>query len=195
MAREAEKRNEDREVPVEKKLDDLYGLIEGIETCMLTTRRPDGQLVSRAMQVQKRKDGTADLWFMTSSDTHKLDELETDPHVNCAFYKDGTREWISVSGTARVSQDRDTIHELYQADWRAWLGDEGGAKDGSADDPRIVLIFVEAQSVTYLKKDRPTPVILFSIAKAMVTGTPPKAGDLRHVGDRELDHGVARETR
>ena len=30
-------------------VDDLYALIDGIEVAMLTTRRPDGQLVSRAM--------------------------------------------------------------------------------------------------------------------------------------------------
>lgn len=29
----------DREVPVEKKVDDLYDLIEGIEIAMMTTRR------------------------------------------------------------------------------------------------------------------------------------------------------------
>ena len=31
----------------DKPLDELYALIEKIETAMLTTRRPDGRLVSR----------------------------------------------------------------------------------------------------------------------------------------------------
>jgi len=35
-----------------KKLDELYALIDGIEIAMFTTRRPDGQLVSRPMATQ-----------------------------------------------------------------------------------------------------------------------------------------------
>src|SRR5204863_1260506 len=68
-----------------KKIDDLYDLIEGIETAMFTTRRSNGQLVSRPMATQHRIEG-ADLWFVTNVDTHKLDELALDPHVNCAYY-------------------------------------------------------------------------------------------------------------
>ena len=58
----------------------------------------------------------------------KLDELEFDPHVNLAYYKDRTREWVSVSGTAAVTQDRKGIHELYQKDWKAWFGDPQAAR-------------------------------------------------------------------
>src|SRR3712207_3811485 len=99
MTNDAKERNRDEAVPLEKKLDDLYALIDGIEVAMFTTRRPDGSLVSRPMQVQERSEGT-DLWFVTNVESHKLDELAHDRHVNLAFYRDRTREWVSVSGTA-----------------------------------------------------------------------------------------------
>ncbi len=194
MADKTQQKNEDNNVPTEKKLDDLYTLIDGIEVAMLTTRRADGYLVSRPMQVQERRTGS-DLWFMTNIESHKLDELATDPHVNLGFYKDGTREWVSVSGTAIVSRDKNIIHDLYQADWRAWLGDEGGERDGGPDDPRIALILVEAHSVTYSKKDRPKPIQLFSLVKGMITGEQPKMADLRELGERELYSKAAKEMR
>jgi general stress protein 26 len=181
---DALERNKDNHVPLEKKLEDLYKLIDGIETAMLTTRRPDGSLVSRAMQTQRRTAGV-DLWFMCNWFSDKLDEIATDPHVNVSYYRDRTREWVSVSGRAIISRDRQLIHGLYQPDWKAWLGDDG-AHDGSADDPRIALILVEAESVTYSKKDRPTPVVLFNIMRAMITGEPPKVADLREVSADEL---------
>ena len=84
---DATDKNRDNEVPLEKKLDDLYALIDGIETAMLTTRRRDGTLVSRAMQTQRRTAG-ADLWFMTNAESEKFEELAIDPHVNVAFYRD-----------------------------------------------------------------------------------------------------------
>lgn len=178
-------KQKDKDLPLEKKLDDLYALIDGIETAMLTTRRADGHLVSRPMQTQRRTAGT-DLWFMSNVDTHKFDELASDPFVNLAYYKDRTREWVSVAGTAIITRDRSLVQGLYKPDWRAWLGEEGGARDGGPDDPRIVLILVEAHSVTYMKHDRPLPVVLFEVARAMVTGRPPKAADLREVGEKEL---------
>ena len=174
------------QVPTEKKLEDLYRLIDGIEVCMFTTRRPDGHLVSRPMQTQDRSDG-ADLWFVTNIESNKLDELATDPHVNLAYYRDRTKEWVSVSGTARITQDRAKIHELYSPEWRAWFGDEGGARDGGPDDPRIALVLVDAHSVTYMKKDQPAPVVLFELVKGMVTGQQPDVGSIREVSEEELE--------
>jgi general stress protein 26 len=189
MADATTERNRDEEVSTEKKLDDLYELIDGIEIAMFTTRRPDGHLVSRPMATQQRTP-EADLWFVTNLDSQKLDELVFDPHVNVSYYKDGSAEWVSVSGTARITQDRAKIRELYAPDWRAWFGDEGGERDGGPDDPRLALVFVEAHSVTYQKVDVPRPVVLFQVAKGIVTGMPPKTGDVRELGEQELHAGA-----
>jgi len=186
-------KNRDNDVPLDKKLDDLYKLIDGIETAMLTTRRADGSLVSRAMQAQRRTTGT-DLWFMTNVESEKFEELARDPHVNLSFYKDRTREWVSVSGRAILSRDRDLIDSLYKPDWKAWLGDTGdGKRDGGPHDPRIALILVEADSVVYSKSDRPAPIVLFQVVKAMITGTPPKVADLRELSRSELQAPRNRE--
>ncbi len=183
---DATARSRDDEVPLEKKLDDLYELIDGIETAMVTTRRPDGSLVSRAMQTQRRTAGT-DLWFMTNIESEKFEELAIDPHVNVSYYRDRRREWVSVSGHAILSQDRDLIEALYKPDWKAWLGDTGdGRRDGGPRDPRIVLILVETDSVVYSKNDRPIPLALFEVVKGMITGEPPKVADLRELGADEL---------
>src|SRR3954470_5279374 len=136
---DAATRNSDNEVPLDKKLDDLYSLIDGIETAMLTTRRPDGSLVARAMATQRRTNGV-DLWFMSNWFSDKLDDIAVDPHVNVSYYRDRTREWVSVSGRAIISRDRNLIRDLYAPDWKMWLGDEGGERDGGPDDPRIALI-------------------------------------------------------
>ena len=185
MADDVKRKNRDDDVSTEKKLDDLYDLIDGIEVAMMTTRRTDGRLVSRAMQTQERR-AQADLWFVTNVADHKIDELAHDPQVNLAYYKDRTREWVSVSGHAILSQDRDLVRGLYKPDWKAWFPDEGGKRDGGPDDPRIALILVEAESVVYSKANKPAPFQLFEIAKAMVTGSAPNVSDVRTVTETEL---------
>ena len=193
MAKEFRDEQEQEQIPTEKKLEQLYELIDGIEIAMLTTRRPDGSLVSRPMQTQARRAGT-DLWFMTSVEAGKVDELEREPQVNLGYYKDGTREYVSVSGRARVTQDKAMIHQLYKPDWKAWLGDEGGERDGGPDDPRIALIEVQAESASYLKTDRPRFVAMFKVAAALVSGEPPKVGDMGKLDREDLATGAARSS-
>ena len=120
-------------------IDKLFEHIDDIEIAMMTTRRPDGHLYSRAMATQKRAAG-ADLWFVTLEGSGKLDEIAFDPHVNLSYYKDRTREWVSVSGYATISRDRDTIRELWAPDWQAWFPKGDDPRHGTADDPRMVLV-------------------------------------------------------
>ncbi len=163
-------------------LDKLYELIENIEIAMMTTRRPDGHLESRAMATQKRAAG-ADLWFVTADDTGKLRDLETDPHVNLAYYKDRTREWISVSGIATISRDRQKIHELYATDWSAWFPDEGDSRRGTPDDPRMTLIGVDVHAAVFMEVNKPQPVVLYEIVKGWLTGTMPDVGKMHRLDE------------
>ena len=172
----------------DKKLDELYELIEGIEIAMLTTVEADGSLTSRPMATQKRREGV-DLWFMTSLETHKTDVLRRHPQVNVAYFNYKSREWVSVSGIATLTSDRALIHEVYQKDWKAWLGDEGGERDGGPDDPRILLIEVEAREATYMKSNTPRVIALFKVMKALATGERIELGDVRHVDAPEFESG------
>jgi len=166
---------------MEGEIGKLYEMIEDLEIAMFTTRRADGHLVSRAMATQKHAPG-ADLWFVTSTDAEKLDELEEDPHVNLAYYKDRTREWVSVSGTAQVTQDREMIARLYAKDWKAWFADGDDPRSGTPDDPRIVLIGVRVDSAVFFESKKPQPVVLFEMAKGFFTGKQPDVGEMHRVG-------------
>ena len=149
---------------MKEELEKLYSHIDDIEIAMMTTRRADGHLWSRAMATQKRAAG-ADLWFVTLEDAHKLRDLAEDPHVNLSYYKDRTREWVSVSGIATVTRDRAKIAELYAADWKAWFPKEEDPRHGTAEDPRMVLIGVTIHAAVFLGADKPQPVVLFELVK------------------------------
>ena len=161
-------------------LDKFYALTDEIAIAMMTTRRPDGHLESRAMANQKRAGG-ADLWFVTAEGTDKLRDIAHDAHVNLAYYKPGSYEWVSVSGIARVSRDRAKIGELYAPDWKAWFGQEGDPRHGTADDPRIVLIGVDVHAAVFLEVDKPKPVVLFELAKGLLTGDTPELGETHRI--------------
>ena len=168
---------------MKRELEQLYDHIHDIEIAMMTTRRLDGHLQSRAMATQKRADG-ADLWFVTLENTAKLRDLSADPHINLSYYKDRTREWVSVSGLANITRDRDKIHQLWAPDWKAWFPKEGDPRHGTKDDPRMVLIGVDVHAAVFLEVNKPQPVVLFELVKGWVTGSTPEVGETHHVGPR-----------
>lgn len=161
-------------------IDKLYEQIEDMKIAMLTTRRPDGHLKSRAMDTQKRASG-ADLWFVATDGSPKLEEIAFDPHVNVSYYIDGTREWVSVSGIATISRDRQKIREIYAPDWKVWFPDEGDPRHGTPDDPRMVLIGVDVHAAVFLEVNKPKPVVLYEVVKGWMTGTMPDIGQMHHI--------------
>lgn len=161
-------------------LDTFYQMVEDIEVAMMTTRRADGHLRSRAMATQKRADG-ADLWFVTSSESTKLDEIAHDPHVNLSYYRNSSREWISVSGVAMMTRDPQTIAELYQPDWKMWFGSGGDPRHGTPEDPRMVLIGVTIHGAEFLEVNKPKAVVLYELVKGWVTGKEPELGTMHEI--------------
>jgi general stress protein 26 len=121
----------------------LYEHVDNIEIAMMTTRRADGHLQSRAM----------------------------------------AREWISVSGTATITRDREKIHELYAPDWKMWFPNEGDPRHGTKDDPRMILIAVHVVAAVFLEVNKPQPVVLFEMVKGWLTGADPEIGEMHHIGN------------
>lgn len=155
----------------------LYDQIDAIGIAMMTTRRADGHLRSRAMATQKPAAG-ADLWFVAREGSSKLAEIAHDPHVNLAYFRSSNTEWVSVSGIATLSRDRGKIRELHAADWAMWFGTDGDERHGTAEDPRIVLIGVTVHAAEFLSIESPRPVLLFELAKGWLTGTEPHLGEM-----------------
>jgi len=64
----------------------------------------------------------------------------------------------------------------------------------------IPLLVIDAETLMFLSVDAvsvnaPRPVVLFQVAKALITGTPPNVGEERSLTERELRTEAAREAR
>jgi general stress protein 26 len=115
--------------------------------------------------------------------------VTNDPHVNLSYFRPSSMEWISVSGTATISRDRETIRKLYAPDWKMWFGEEGDPRHGTADDPRIVLIGVTVHAAEFLEVNKPKPVVLYEMLKGWVTGSEPEIGEMHELKEPHRAHG------
>ncbi|MDB5261599.1 MAG: ral stress protein [Adhaeribacter sp.] len=151
-------------------LQTLAEKIKDIKTAMLVTAESDGTLRARPMQTLKFEGNY--LWFLTSSDSAKSQEIRNESHVNLTYAQESDKLYVSVSGIATISRDRQKIEELWSAPFKAWFPE-------GKEDPNIVVLRVEITQAEYW--DTPTsPVVhLIGFAKAVVTG------ESYHPGDNE----------
>ena len=156
--------NKTREESIEK----LRDLIEDINTAMLTTI-DGGVLRSRPMQTQETEfDG--DLWFFTSSDTHKTEEIEKDNRVNVSYAKPSDNIYVSVSGTAEVVRDQRKIEELWNPAYKAWFPE-------GLDDSTLILLKINVEQAEYWDSSSSAVVHLYGFVKALATGERAQGGE------------------
>jgi hypothetical protein len=72
--------------------------------------------------------------------------------------------------------DREKIRELYATDWKIWFHDDSDPRHGTADDPRLLLIGVDIESA-----DKPRPIVLYEVAKDLLSGGTPERGETHRV--------------
>jgi general stress protein 26 len=148
----------------------VWELVKKIGFAMLVTR--DGnKLRARPMSAYPEPDGNA-IYFLTDARRHKDEEIARDPNINLSFADTGGQKYVSVTGTAAISNDRARIRQLFSTPAKAWWD--------SADDPNIRVLKVTPDDAE--DWDSPGSVISYvKMAAAAVTGTRPDLGDNRKV--------------
>jgi len=163
-----------------EKRDHLRKLIAQFDTAMVVTHGPDG-LRSRPLAIAKNGHDPGDevLYFSTSIESGKVADLQSDAEVNVSMQE--KRQFVSLTGRARVTRDRALIDRLWSEDWKIWF-------PRGKDDPTLSILVIEPREAAYWDISGGTGLkYLFESAKAYVTGTrPPSDDDERHTAHVKL---------
>jgi general stress protein 26 len=119
----------------------LNELIQGISTAILTTVRPDSSLHSRPMASQPIDDSGA-FWFLTGSNTEKVEAVRTIQRVNLAFLDHTADRYVSVSGFCELVRNGAKAKSLWKPEYKTWL-------PGGLEDPDLVLMKIVVQEAEY----------------------------------------------
>jgi len=112
------------------------------KTCFFgTLSNNDMPLEVRPMSVQKIDDD-GNLWFLSSKDSHKNQEIKNDDTVQLLFQGSPHSDFLSLSGKASISTDKKMIKELWEPIVKTWFTE-------GVDDPRITVIKVTPETGYY----------------------------------------------
>ncbi len=105
----------DRKVNTQQKLIDL---LKDFDTAMLVIRGSDGSLDARPMAVAQVEEN-GQIWFVTDRNSGKIAGLMLDSEV--AVVMQSSNKFVSLSGNARVIDDRAKLNELWKESWKVWF--------------------------------------------------------------------------
>jgi general stress protein 26 len=124
-------------------MDTLGQLIADVEIAMLTSVRRDGRLVSRPLRTLRADhvfDGT--LWFFVRASSHAAGEIDGDPRVNLAYASPTRNTYVSVSGRARLVDNRAKVAELWTPALELYF-------QNGREDRDLVLLRVDVDGAEY----------------------------------------------
>lgn len=151
-------------------VDKVWELVEAIGVCMLVTWDGERQR-SRPVAARPNRPRHA-IYFLTDAASAKRDQIQSFPSVCLTFSDAHANNFMSLTGRADVSDDREMIHEIFGVTDRAWWA--------SANDPAIRLITFQPEDAEIwggLGRLRAAVALL----KAAISGANPRLGDSRKV--------------
>lgn len=157
----------------EEALKKLKSSVESINICMMAAIGGDG--ASRPMSVAACDDD-GDLWFFTKKDTDAGQEAGAHKRVALHFSSPAKLNFLCVLGQSSLSQDKAKMKELWNPMMKTWFPD-------GLETPGITLIKVNPDSAHYWESNSSRIELLYSWAKAQITGEPAdgsegRSGDL-----------------
>ena len=154
----------------ENDVERVWELIASIWICMLSTWNGN-RLHSRPMGAFVRRNENA-VYVLADRRRHKGDEIHQYPQVCLAFAETRGQKYVSISGIAEVSFDREKIKELWSIPAKVWWD--------SPEDPNICVIKVKPEEAEFWDAHG-TLLSNVKMAIAVATGSQIDAGEHRKV--------------
>lgn len=146
----------------------LKEMAEHIKTCMFCTELSSRPIPTRPMGLREIDDN-GNLWFISSEESNKNDEIEGDNEVQLIFAKNSDAHYLSVFGKATIYSDRDKIEQVWTPFAKTWF-EEG------KDDPNVSAIKVTPTDAYYWDTKYGKMITLLKIAAGAITGNVDEGG-------------------
>lgn len=150
-------------------------LAKNINVCMFCTDLTQQPFSTRPMAVRE-VDENGDVWFISSSSSHKNSEILEDENAQLVFSNPSSSQFLSVYGEATIYRDPEKIKSLWTPIASAWF-EEG------KEDPTITVIKVHPTAVYYWDTPNGKMVTLIKLATAALTG---KKMDIGESGEMDV---------
>ena len=116
----------DDETPKHEQINDFFKIVDKLKVGLLITQRSSVGPVARSMAIARRDN--AKFLYIANAHSKKFEDLKNSDTVGITFQDSSSQNWVSITGTAKVSNSDPRIKEVYTPFLSAWFGDLGDGK-------------------------------------------------------------------
>ena len=133
------------------------------ETCYFTTAITTGKSLNVRPMVAQKIDENGSLYFLSSNDSYKNQDIALDPKVQLLFQGSSHSDFLSIYGFATISSDKQLIKELWEPILKVWFTE-------GEDDPRITVIIVTPTEGYYWDNKHGNAIAMVKMAAGAIMG-------------------------
>mgnify|MGYP006382925101 FL=1 len=126
----------------QEQMDKIQAMVKDIKYTMMTTRTSEDHLHSCPMNTTETSIGAKEIWFIGHTPSETVENIKTNPEVNLAYVSQDDKNYLSITGTAELVEDKEKLNELWSVMYNAYF-------EKGKEDPSVQLIKVTPHGAEY----------------------------------------------
>ena len=126
----------------QEQMDKIQAMVKDIKYTMMTTRTSEDHLHSCPMNTTETSIGAKEIWFIGHTPSETVENIKTNPEVNLAYVSQDNKNYLSITGTAELLEDKEKLNELWSVMYNAYF-------EKGKEDPSVQLIKVTPHGAEY----------------------------------------------
>ncbi|PRD48681.1 pyridoxamine 5'-phosphate oxidase family protein [Sphingobacterium haloxyli] len=151
-------------------IDKLKKIVDETDIGMLGTYPKGSEYIHAVPMSRQEVDQEGNIWFLFSSESETYQHLQNTAKVSLLFSDVRNYSFLSINGTAEISQDTTQIEKYWNKMVEGWF-------DRGKEDPRIRVLKVVPNEAHYWDTKSNKLVTFFKVAARAVTGKNIETGE------------------
>jgi len=151
-------------------IEKLKKIVDQIDIGMLGTYPKDSDYIHAIPMSRQEVDEEGNIWFLFSSESETHQHLQETTNVSLLYSDVRNYSFLSINGTAEISQDRARIEKYWNKMVEGWF-------DRGKEDPRIRVLKVVPDEAHYWDTKSSKLITFFKVAARAITGKNIETGE------------------
>lgn len=116
-------------------IDKIQDLIKDVKFAMMSTTNKKGDIHAWPMTTTEASLGAKEIWFIGDKTSDVVKDIQDDARIGLTYATQDSKNYVSISGNAELSDDKDKLEEL-------WSPMDSAFFEEGKEDPKVQLIKV-----------------------------------------------------
>lgn len=120
----------------QEQIDKIQEVVKDVKFAMMSTTNKKGDIHAWPMTTSETSIGAKEIWFIGDKNSDVVKDIQDDPRVGLTYATQDAKNYVSISGDAKLINDQDKLDELWSPVYNAFYAH--GKEDESIQLIKVV---------------------------------------------------------